>query len=66
MKIMTIQELLSNLSQENRYYFIQTLISSLIECNPNRKDLSSADWYNYILEEYNAAITPQGITLQPK
>ena len=42
------------------------LIDSMIMSNPDRKDMSRADWLNYVINEYECVHTESGIDFQPK
>ena len=44
----------------------KTLIDSLVFSNPDRKDMTRADWFSYILNEYVCVHTDSGIDFQPK
>lgn len=41
------------------------LIDYFIMCNPDRKDLSRADWLDVIIEDYVIIVGREGITIEP-
>jgi hypothetical protein len=46
-------------------HIVDNFIQSMRLANPNRKDMSSADWLSYMISNYHIEITDNDIQLVP-
>lgn len=47
-------------------YISNTFIDMMIQTNPNRKDMSRADWLSFAYNEYNVVVTEDSFEFVPK
>lgn len=65
-QIQPADQFLDGIDFESAEIICNQLIDNMIVANPNRKDMSRADWLNVIYNDYVAIVTEDGITFNPK